>query len=345
MFGDSQAYGNCAHKAANPKPAVIRMGTQVYEKKLVSVVLSFRNEEEVIPELLRRLHKVAKSLPINYELIFVNDDSTDRSLELLMKHQEQDKNIKIINMSRKFGIAPCVMAGFRHAKGDAVIYMDADLQDPPELIPTLLQKWKEGADVVHTTRTKRRGENAFKAWLTKQAYKAINFMADIDVPENAGDFKLLSRRVVDKVAQLKEYDPFMRGLVRWVGFKQVQVFYEREPRFAGKTHFSLWRSINPEKEFIRGITSFSAVPLYFALVMGFAISLGALVYLIYIIITKPMVTHLPGLPASMVVMLFLVGTILFTIGILGIYVGRIHHDIKNRPDYIIESTIGFGEDL
>lgn len=311
----------------------------------VSVVLSFRNEEEVIPELISRLHKVLKSLPTDYELIFVNDDSTDLSLELLMKHRKQDKNIKIINMSRRFGVAPCVMAGFRYAKGDAVIYMDTDLQDPPELIPTLLQKWQEGADVVHTTRTKRKGENAFKTWLTRQAYKAINFISDIDIPENTGDFKLLSRRVVDKVVQLNEYDPFMRGLVRWVGFKQVQVFYEREPRFAGKTHFSLWRSIAAEKEFIRGITSFSAVPLYFALVIGFIVSLGALVYLIYTLITELMGVHSPGWSAIMAAMLFLGGVILFTIGILGVYVGRIHHAVQNRPNYIVESAIGFEEDV
>lgn len=312
----------------------------------VSVVLSFRNEEEVIPELISRLHKVLKSLPTDYELIFVNDDSTDRSLELLMKHRKQDKNIKIINMSRRFGVAPCVMAGFRYAKGDAVIYMDADLQDPPELIPTLLRKWKEGADVVNTTRTKRKGESAFKIWLTKLAYSVINMAADIDIPQNTGDFKLLSRRAVDAVLSLDECDPFLRGLSRWIGFKQVQVYYERGPRFAGETKFSLWKNLNPYKEFIRGVTSFSALPLYYALFMGFIISLGAFVYLVYVIISRLFFgMHLPGWPAIMATILFLGGTILFTIGVLGIYIGKIHEDVKNRPRYIVESTIGFEEDL
>lgn len=312
---------------------------------LLSVVFSFWNEEEVLPDLIKRVRKTLDSTDLEYELIFVNDTSTDGSLELLTKYREQDERIKIINMSRRFGGAPCVMAGLRHARGDAVIYMDADLQDPPELIPTLIQKWKEGAEVVHTTRTKRRGESAFKMWLTKQAYRAINFVADIDIPENTGDFKLLSRRAVDEVVRLNEHDPFMRGLVRWVGLKQVQVFYERELRFAGETHYSLLRSLNPAREFIRGLTSFSSLPLYFALFLGLLVSVGAFTYLVYIIITSVFFgMHLPGWPALMVTMLFLGGTTLFAIGVLGIYIGRIHQDIKNRPNYIVESTIGFEDD-
>jgi len=312
---------------------------------LLSIVFSFRNEEEVLPELIRRVFNTLERLDIDYELIFVNDESTDGSLELLIKYREQDKHIKIINMSRRFGSAPCVLAGMKHAKGDAVIYMDTDLQDSPELIPTLLQKWKEGNDVVHTTRTKRKGENIFKIWLTKKAYRIINFVSDIDLTENTGDFKLLSRRAVDEVLKLKEHDPFLRGLSRWIGFKQVQVFYEREPRFAGETHYSIWRSINPAKEFIRGLTSFSSLPLYFALFMGFVVSCGAFGYLVYIIITRFFLgMHLPGWPAIMATMLFLGGTILFTIGVLGIYIGRIHQDIKKRPNYIVESMEGFEDD-
>jgi dolichol-phosphate mannosyltransferase len=262
-----------------------------------------------------------------------------------MKYHRQDNRIKVINMSRRFGVAPCVMAGLRYAKGDAVVYMDADLQDPPELIPTLLEKSKQGADVVHTTRTKRKGENAFKMWLTRRAYKAINFVSDIDIPRNSGDFKLLSRRAVNAVIELDEYDPFMRGLVRWVGFGQAQVFYERQPRFAGKTHFSLLRPRSQMKELVRGLTSFSEMPLYFALFVGFFVSMGAFLYLLGIIFTRVFLgMHRPGWPAIMVTMLFLGGTILFTIGILGLYIGRIHHEIKNRPLYIIESKVGIDED-
>ena len=311
---------------------------------LLSVVFSFRNEEDVLNILIERLQKTLNPLDIDYELIFVNDASTDGSLELLFNLHEKDKRIKIINMSRRFGVAPCVMAGLRHTKGDAVVYMDSDLQDPPELIPALLEKFKEGADVVNTTRTKRNGESVFKMWLTKRAYHVINFVSDIDIPENTGDFKLLSRRAVDQLINLNEYDPFMRGLVRWIGFKQEQVFYEREARCAGKTHFSLFRSLQPTEEFIRGLVSFSELPLHFALVLGFFVSVGAFIYLLEIIFTRVFLgIHNPGWPAIMVTMLFLCGTILFTIGVQGLYIGKIHQEIKKRPPYIIESKRGFDD--
>ena len=311
---------------------------------LLSVVLSFRDEQEVLDELIRRLRQTLDPLDWDYELIFVNDASTDGSLELLLKYNQKDRRIKIINMSRRFGCAPCVIAGLRHAKGDAVVYMDSDLQDPPELIPKLLEMLSEEAEVVHTTRTARKGENAFKVWLVRQACRIINSVADIDIPENMGDFKLLSRRAVNELMRLNEYDPFMRGLVRWIGFKQVRVPYERDARFAGKTHFSLLRSLNPMKEFIRGLVSFSELPLYLSLFLGFLVSVGAFIYLLYIIVTRVFLDmHRPGWPAIMVTMLFLGGIILFTIGILGLYIGKIHHEIKGRPPYIVESKIGFDE--
>lgn len=312
---------------------------------LLSVVFSFRNEQDVLPELIDRLYKTLEPLGIDYELLFVNDASTDNSLEMLLNYHQQDSRIKIINMSRRFGVAPCIMAGLRHTKGDAVVYMDSDLQDPPELIVTLIENFKEGADVVNTTRTKRKGENAFKMWLTRQAYRIINAVSDIDIPQNTGDFKLLSRRAVNQLIELNEYDPFMRGLVKWIGFKQVHVFYEREARFAGKTHFSLLRSMQPVKEFIRGLVSFSELPLYYALVVGFFVSVCAFIYLLEIIFTRVFLgLHNPGWPAIMVTLLFLGGTILFTIGVLGLYVGKIHYEIKKRPHYIIESKIGINDE-
>lgn len=311
---------------------------------LISVVLSFRNEEDVIAELIRRLQATFRSISVRYEFIFVNDCSSDNSLNLLLEKRKEDPNIKIINTSRRFGVTPCVLAGFGRSSGDAVVYMDSDLQDPPELIPKLLEKWEEGADVVHTVRTRRKGENAFKIWLTRQAYRMINLVSSITVIENAGDFKLMSRRAVDELLRLHEYDPFMRALAAWIGFKQAKVPYERDPRFAGKTKFSLWSSSDPYEEFIRGMTFFSSVPLYFSLFLGFAISCGSFLYLLYIITTKLIYDmQRPGWSALMVTMLFLGGTILFTIGILGVYMGRIHHAIKNRPNYIVESTIGFDD--
>ena len=237
------------------------MDDRTSQPPLISVVLSFRNEEAVIPELIRRLQAALRGAGVRYELLFVNDASTDRSLDFLVRHRQDDPCVKVITMSRRFGVGPCVLAGFRHARGDAVVYMDADLQDPPELVPALIERWRQGADVVHTTRTARRGENPFKLWLTMIAYRVVKMLADYPILEDSGDFKLMSRRVVEAVLSLDERDPFIRGLVGWVGFAQAQVFYERDARFAGTTKFSLWRSANPYREFLRGITGFSELPL------------------------------------------------------------------------------------
>ena len=310
---------------------------------LISVVHSFRNEEENLPELIRRQEAVFSGLGIPYELIFVNDVSTDRSLEILLKAREKNPSVKILNMSRRFGVTPCVLAGFEKAQGDAVIYMDTDLQDPPELIPQMVQKFQEGADVVHTTRTARKGENAFKMWLTRQAYRAINGMADITILQNTGDFKLISRRAMNELLKLDEFDPFLRGLVSWVGFNQVQVFYEREARFAGETKYSLWRSLNPYKEFLRGITLFSTIPLYFALFLGLAVSALSFVFFAAIVLAPLVFAGRSGLSWEQVILgstLLMGGVILFTVGILGIYVGRIHRESIHRPRYIIQQYIG-----
>ncbi|HEY4635767.1 MAG TPA: glycosyltransferase family 2 protein, partial [Rhodospirillales bacterium] len=187
---------------------------------LVSVVLSFRNEAEVLPELIRRLDAVLSKDLDDYELVFVNDDSTDGSLEVLIAARADNRRIKIVNMSRRFGQPECLMAGIAHAKGDAVIYMDADLQDPPEVIPDMLAKWRDGAEVVYTVRTRREGENPLKMWLTRLAYRAINVSSEIDMPVNAGDFRLLSRVVRDRLLDLAEHDPYARGLVPWIGYRQ-----------------------------------------------------------------------------------------------------------------------------
>lgn len=312
---------------------------------LLSVVFSFRNESANLPELLTRLEKVLNPLEKwDYELIFVNDDSSDDSEAILLERQKENHRVKIINMSRRFGLAPCVLAGFEASSGDAVIYMDSDLQDPPALIPELLAKFEDGADVVHTVRTKRHGESPTKMLVTKLAYRIINFFSNIELYENAGDFKLLSRRAINAVLQLPEYDPFMRGLSTWVGFKQECVYYERDAKLNGSTQFPLFRSLNPGKEFLRGITSFSSLPLYFALFMGMAVSVFAFCYLIYIIISRVFFgMHLPGWPAMMTTTLFLGGVILFTIGILGIYIGKIYENIQGRPKYIIAEKKGFDQ--
>jgi dolichol-phosphate mannosyltransferase len=311
-------------------------------KPLISLVFSFRNEAENLDALIARCRATMNSIAVEHEMIFVNDDSNDRSIEILRRYAAQDRRIKVMTMSRRFGPSPCALAGMARACGDAVVYMDSDLQDPPELVAQLVEEWRHGADVVNTTRTKRHGESALKLLATRVAYRIINSLSDTDIPMNTGDFKLMSRRVVNQLIRLKEYDPFLRGLVRWVGFKQVQVFYERDARFAGETHFPLFGSRGPARAFVSGIASFSAAPLYFGVLVGGVVSLLSFLYLAFILATT-LVFHmnLPGWPAQMVTMLFLGGITLFTIGMQGVYVGRMYQDLKGRPSYIVADEMNF----
>jgi len=301
----------------------------------VSVVLSFRNEEEVLPDLIRRLEAVLGEEPGDYELIFVNDDSTDNSLAVLTAARANNQRLRIVNMSRRFGQPECLMAGIAHAKGDAVIYMDADLQDPPEVIPDMLAKWRNGADVVFTVRTRREGENPLKMWLTRLAYRAINVLSEIDMPVNAGDFRLLNRDVCDRLLVLTEHDPYARGLVPWIGFRQEPVYYQRAARAAGKAHFSLFNSLTPYKTFISGFTSFSMAPIFLIFLIGGAVAALSLLGLVVA------VTIAVGSAAWVLFLLFLWGSLLFALGVIGIYVGRTYKDVRGRPRYIVKDKIGF----
>jgi dolichol-phosphate mannosyltransferase len=311
---------------------------------LISVVFSFRNEAANIPVLLSRLELVLSHEDADYELIFVNDASVDNSLALLLEHRKRNSRVKIINMSRRFGVAECVRAGLAAASGDAVIYMDADLQDPPETIPKLLESWRLGADVVHTIRARRHGENRLKMLFTRLAYRIIHFGSSIDLPVDAGDFKLLSRAAVEHLLRLPESDPYFRGLTVWVGFRQVLVPYEREARYAGKTHFPLF-SRNPWKTFVMGLTSFSFMPVY---ACGIAAVLGMVVSLALIVISA--IFRFLGLESALITflaggVLFLWSTLLGGISIVGIYVVRAYKDLRNRPHYIVESCAGLTPDV
>jgi glycosyltransferase involved in cell wall biosynthesis len=309
---------------------------------LLSYVFSFRNEEQNIPELVRRVSDVTASMTdVKYEIIFVNDDSTDQSLEILRDLQKQFP-ITIINMSRRFGVTPCVLAGFAQTKGEAIVYFDTDLQDPPELVPQLVEKFRQGAEVVHTTRTSRKGEGRFKLWLTRQAYRVINLFSDIELPENTGDFKLLSARVVKHILELDEYDPYMRGLSIWVGFKQDFVYYERDPRWGGETKFPVL-SRGPAKEFIRGLTAYSAAPLYVSFIVGSLTCVFAVGLIIYALITKMLGVAAPGTSGVLIAVAFFSGIVLITNGVIGIYIARIYYEVKNRPRYIIREVLKHNE--
>ena len=317
------------------------MGIKV-KRDLVSVVLSFRNEEENLPELIRRLRDVFAHIDVDYELVFINDDSDDSSLDILLEHAKNDSRIKIVNMSRRWGSYPCIVAGFRYTKGDAVIYMDSDLQDPPELIAKMIEKWHNGADLVNTVRTKRLGENRFKMWLTRIAYKTINFFADFEIPENSGDFKLLSRQIVDIVNTFDERVHFLKGITRWMGFKQETVFYVRQARYSGKTHYSLFvAGPGPPRAFVDGIVSFSSLPLYFSLILGFSVSFFSFCYLFYIVITIFRGMKVQGLVITNIIIIALFGVLLLTIGVLGLYIEEIFAHTRGRPLYIVKDFICF----
>ena len=314
----------------------------------ISVVFSFRNEEHVLPELIRRVRAVlqgqrAEGVFSGHELIFVNDASTDQSLRILVEHAQNHDDIRVINMARNFGVSPCVMAGLAHARGDLVVYMDADLQDPPEVIPQMIRAWREGnkVDVVHTVRRSRQGESAFKLFITRIGYHILNRYCTVAIPQEAGDFKLLSRRAVEQILKFKEHTPFMRGVVAWIGFNQVFVSYDREARFAGKSKFFVLSPKVISNFFNSAIVSFSAVPLQIASYIGLATILVDFVFILHALREKFLGRAIPGWTAIMIAILFFSGVQLFCIGMIGVYLNSVHEQTKMRPTYIVESTFGF----
>lgn len=317
-------------------------------RAIVSVVFSFWNEEEVLEELLRRVRAVFDLLIVageigGYELIFVNDASTDRSEQILRRAMQNRDDIRLINMSRNFGVSPCVLAGMLYARGDAVIYMDADLQDPPELIPQLVQVWKTrpDVDVVHTVRRSRAGESRLKLAVTRLGYWILRAVSTIDLPLEAGDFKLLSRRAVNLVTQFHEKRPFLRGLVCWIGFPQEKVYYHRQPRHSGKTKFRVL-GLKVIRNFIdSAVISFSDVPLKLATALGLAFSTAAFVYMLWILTGWLGGREVAGWSATLVAVLFLGGVQLMSVGVLGTYVASIFLEVKGRPNFIIRECAGF----
>ena len=303
--------------------------------KLLSVVFSFRNEEGNIKELVNRINiSLEKLTNWNYELIFVNDDSTDNSESILLNLQKKYP-IRIINMSRNFGVDPCVLAGFRNAKGDAIVYLHTDLQDPPEIIPDLIKKHEEGFDVVHTIRTKRKGESKFRMLVTRIAYLLINILSDIKLPIESGDYKLISRKALDKILDQKEFRPYVRGLSVWVGFKQTFYKYERQARGSGKSKMPLL-SKGPVTDFITGITSYSLKPLYIGIFFGFLSIIISLLLIIYALYLKFNNLAVPGSTSIIIAISFFSGILLFTLGVIGIYLARIFEQTKGRDQYVIK---------
>ena len=309
--------------------------------KKISIIFSFRNEEKNILELVTKINQVFDGLSNwEYEAIFVNDDSSDSSERILLELQKKYP-IKIINMSRKFGTGPCVLAGFDNCSGDCAIYMDSDLQDPPEIIPELIKKYEEGYDVVHTRRTKRMGESKLKLFITKSAYKIINKLSDISLPIEVGDFKLISKRVLEQIKKQKEFNPYIRGMSVWVGFNQAFVEYVRKKRASGEANISSFFSFEslsngPIIEFLRGVTSYSLVPLYFGIILGILAFIFSIVLIIYALYTKFSGLAVAGSTSVIITVSFFSGIILVTMGIIGIYLARIYEQTRGRDKYIIK---------
>jgi glycosyltransferase involved in cell wall biosynthesis len=303
-----------------------------------SVVIPVFNEEEVLPETYRRLTGVMEGLSEPYELIFVNDGSRDRSPEILDDLARKDPRVRVIHFSRNFGHQAAITAGMDYARGEAVIVIDADLQDPPEVIPEMVAKWREGYEVVYGKRAKREGETFFKRFTASFFYRLLRAVTDIDIPLDTGDFRLMDRKVVEVMRLLREKNRFIRGLVAWVGFRQAALEYVRHRRFAGTTKYPLRKMLKLAWD---GITAFSNKPLKVAAYLGFALSFLSFVYLLVIVVAKLLgKSTVPGWASLAVINLFFSGVILIILGIMGEYIGRIYDEAKNRPLYVVDRTRG-----
>jgi dolichol-phosphate mannosyltransferase len=309
------------------------------DNSLISIVIPLFNEEAVIEELYRRLKITMDRLDENYEIILINDGSKDGTLSTMKKIAQSDSTIKLVDFSRNFGHQIAITAGIDYASGDAVVLMDADLQDPPEVIPKLVAKWKEGYDVVYAKRKKRIGESFFKRMTASLFYRLLKNMTNVEVPVDTGDFRLMDRKIVDILKHMKEKNRFVRGLVTWIGFDQTRVDFERDERFAGETKYPLTKMIGFAFD---GITAFSFKPLKLASCLGFLAASMGFVFIAYGVILKIFTNiTITGWTSLFVSTLFLGGVQLLCIGIIGEYVGRIYDETKKRPLYIVRDLHGF----
>jgi dolichol-phosphate mannosyltransferase len=302
-----------------------------------SIVVPLFNESANVAPLLERIEAVAASMPgTSYEIVLVNDGSSDGTLEAVRTEMQRRSGIVLVNLSRNFGHQLAATAGMEIAAGDAVILMDGDLQDPPELIEAFLQKWRDGYDVVYAVRRTRKGESRFKLWTARAFYRIIKRLTKVAIPLDTGDFRLMSRRTVEAVRRLPERHRFLRGMVSWVGYNQIALEYDRDVRHSGKTKYSLGKMM---RFAVDGITSFSDVPLRFASYLGFIVSALAFLYAIVIVVDKTFALHIagytPGWASTIVAVTFLGGVQLMSLGILGEYLGRVYDEVKGRPLYLI----------
>jgi glycosyltransferase involved in cell wall biosynthesis len=325
------------------EPIILRSESTVRfddKKPLLSVVIPCLNEEPAIRETYRRLSAVLTVADIQVELVFVDDGSKDKTPEVLRELQFGDPRVRVVRLSRNFGHQVAITAGLEHAAGDAVAIIDADLQDPPEVLLEFVRKWHDGYDVVYGVRTEREGETAFKLWTAKAFYRLIGRLSDTAIPLDTGDFRLMDRRVVDALLSMPERDRFVRGMVSWLGFSQISVSYKRSARLAGETKYPLFKMIKFATD---GIVSFSILPLRIATWIGFLAS-GLSVLGIFVVLLERYLGVLglvKGWSSTVIAVLFIGGVQLVCMGIIGEYVGRIYGESKRRPLYIVRERIGF----
>ena len=305
----------------------------------LSIVVPLHNEEPNINYLFERLVLVLSHLDLKYEIVCVDDGSKENTLVRLVEHYHHNPAIKVVVLSRNFGKEIALSAGIDYAHGAAVVPIDADLQDPPELIEKLVAKWREGYDVVYAVRRSRRGKSWLKRFTANAFYRVISKMSRVSIPRDTGDFRLLDRRVVEVLKQVPERTRFMKGLFAWVGFKQSSILYDRLPHHQEKTNWNYWRLWNFA---VDGITSFSVAPLKVWIYVGLVLSLLAFLYATFLILrTLLFGVDVPGYASLMVTVLFLGGVQLITLGIIGEYIGRVYEEVKRRPLYLVRNCYGF----
>jgi len=307
-----------------------------------SIVVPVYNEELVVEESYRRLKTVMDQTGESYELIFVNDGSRDKTEELVSGLCDEDSNVRLLSFSRNFGHQTAITAGMDAASGQAIVVIDADLQDPPEVILEMIDKWKEGYDVVYGQRISREGETAFKKVTAKAFYRIMKGLTSVDIPVDTGDFRLIDRKVCAVLSSLTEKNRYVRGLVSWVGFRQTAVLFHRKERFAGETKYPLKKML---KFALDGITTFSYKPLKISTYVGFLVSLLSFLYLLVVLCLRIFTDQtVAGWASALSVSLIFNGVILMMLGIIGEYIGRIYDETKNRPLYVIREKKGFTEE-
>ncbi len=302
-----------------------------------SVVAPVFNEEETLPHFYERMIVVMDGLGEPFELLLVNDGSRDNSFQIMRELHQQDPRVRVIDFSRNFGHQIAISAGLDYAQGQAVIIVDSDLQDPPEVIPRLVERWKNGAEVVYAQRATRVGETKFKLVTASLFYRLIRRITSVNIPRDVGDFRLMDRRVVDTLVLMREQHRFMRGLSAWVGFRQEAVLYERQERFAGQTKYPLMKMIRFSLD---AITSFSHLPLQLATTFGFILASISLIGIIVAAFIRLFVGAIVGQASTLILVLFLGGVQLIFLGIIGEYLGRIYDEVRARPLYIVHHVLG-----